>query len=89
MKKHGSIKKIDSDGSISKNIENIFKIINLTNNNDLNEVNRKAELTKLRNVLKIDLILLKSSQSFKEYKFWDKKFSKFEEDSNKLFNGYL
>ena len=82
MKKHIDIQKIDSDESIRKNIVNIFKIINSTSKKDLNEGKRKTELTKIRNILKIDLILLKSSQSYKEYKIWEKKIVQFEKDLN-------
>jgi len=31
MKKHGDLKKIDTDGSLTRNIESIFKILNSPN----------------------------------------------------------
>ena len=39
----------------------------------MNEGKRKSELTRIRDVLKIDLILLINLQSYKDYKFWQKK----------------
>ena len=82
MKKHGDLQKIDSDGCLKKNIENIFRIINTPNYDELIEGRTKTELASIRDVLKIDLILLKSSQSYKDYKFWEKKIELFEKDSN-------
>ena len=89
MKKHGQLENIDSDGSLKKNIEKIFKIINSPNYDELIQGRRKNELTQIRDIMKIDLILLKSSQSYKDYKFWEKKISLFEKDSNKILSGYL
>ena len=89
MKNHPELYKIDFDGSLKKNIENILRIINSPNYDELYQGRRKSELTQIRDIMKIDLILLKSSQSYKENKFWEKKISKFEKDLNKLLNNYL
>ena len=89
MRNHAELQKIDSDGSLKKNIENIFKIIHSPNYDELIQGRRKSELTTIRDILKIDLILLKSSQSYKEYKFWEKKIAQFEKDSNRLLSNYL
>jgi hypothetical protein len=61
MKNHPELQKIDSDGSLKKNIESILKIIYSPNYDELIKGRRKSELTSLRDILKIDLILLKSS----------------------------
>ncbi len=70
-------------------MESIFKIINSPNYDELIEGRTKSELTSMRDVLKIDLILLKSSQSYKESKFWEKKIAIFEQDLNRILSGYL
>ena len=72
-----------------KNIENIFRIINSLNNDELIDGRTKTELASIRDVLKIDLILLISSQSYKDHKFWEKKIALFEKESNLLLYGYL
>jgi hypothetical protein len=64
------------------NIEKIFRIINTPNYDELIEGRTKTDLTSTRDIMKIDLILLKSSQSYKEYKYWEKKIELFEKDSN-------
>ncbi len=70
-------------------MESIFKIINSPNYDELIEGRTKSELTSMRDVLKIDLILLKSSQSYKENKFWEKKIAIFEQDLNRILSGYF
>ena len=80
---------IDSDGSLKKNVEKILKIINSPNFYNLNEGSKNAELNRVREVLKIDLILLKSSQPFKDYKYWEKEISHFEKKLDKLMCAYL
>ena len=42
-----------------------------------------------KNILKIDLILLKSFQPNKNHKFWEKKIAKFEEDYNLMIEKYV
>ena len=60
MKKHGDLKKIDTDGSLTRNIESIFKILSSPNYIGL-EDQRKTDLVQQQNILKIDLILLMSA----------------------------
>jgi hypothetical protein len=45
MKNHRELEKIDSDESLKKNIENIFKILNSPNYDDLIQGKRKTDLT--------------------------------------------
>ena len=45
MKSHADLQKIDSDGSLKKSIEKIFKIINSPNYDELIEGRTKSELT--------------------------------------------
>jgi hypothetical protein len=61
MKKHKELEKIDSDGCLKKNIASILKIISTQNYDEFNLGRRKTDLTQIRDIMKIDLILLKSS----------------------------
>jgi hypothetical protein len=55
----------------------------------LSEGSKKADLNRIREVLNIDLILLKGSQPYKEYKYWEKKISRFEKKLDKILNANL
>ena len=64
-------------------------ILNSPNYDDLIQGRRKTDLTQIRDIMKIDLILLKSSQSYKEFKFWGKKIAIFEKDLDQILIDYL